>query len=159
MNIIEVDESFAEIVGEIHSIAWKQAYENMLPIEYVIQDTAEKRRQECLDTLNRQRGQYYLANVNNINIGIMKTKIKSAEAVCEIDSIYILSEYQHKGYGKELLDYIKHKYRGYKIILWTLEINQAARLFYERNHFRLTEQTRVIDRGSVFIQVQYEAKV
>jgi len=54
-----------------------------------------------------------------------------------------------------LLDFIKQKYDGYKIFLWTLEENNKARAFYEINDFRVTGRHREIERGDKFLQIEY----
>ena len=92
MRIVEADESYADIIGQVHSKAWRETYENIFPVTYLKQDTSEKRKQEFLYSLNSQGVQYYLIYENDIPVGMAKTEIIDID-VCEIDSIYFLSEY------------------------------------------------------------------
>ena len=43
MRIVEARSSDANLVGNIHSTAWKETYENIFEQEYLAQDTIEKR--------------------------------------------------------------------------------------------------------------------
>lgn len=152
LEIISANTAHADIVGNIHSRSWKQAYTGLFPEEFLKQDSAQKRKEEFL---NSRHGniQYYLMSEANAYIGLLKIKI--ADDTCELSSIYILHEYCHKGYGTACLNYIKRKYFKYKIVLWTLEMNLNAQNFYEKNGFHRTGKKRIINRGRDFIQIQY----
>jgi ribosomal protein S18 acetylase RimI-like enzyme len=154
MRITKVDETSAQLVGEIHSTAWKQAYEYMFTDDYILQDSPEKRKEECIDTLRNQKGSYYLMHSGNVSIGIIKVLIKGE--VCEIESIYILKEYQNKGYGTRAVDFIKNEFFHKTIILWVLENNYSAIYFYKKNHFVFVGEEREILRGNEFTQLLFQ---
>ena len=75
----------ADIIGQVHSEAWKQAYVGVFKESFLREDTIEKR-----------------------------------------------------------------------IRLWVLEANTKAIRFYEKNCFRFSGNTRVINRGQSYKQLQYE---
>lgn len=152
MEIIVASLTHADIIGKIHARAWKQAYRDLFPAEYLNQESAQKRKKEFLNSRNRNM-RYYLMLEEDIYIGMFKITI--FDDTCEISSIYILDTYCHKGYGSMCMNYIKNIYAQYKIVLWTLEMNWSARNFYEKHHFHDTGERRTIYRGHQYIQVQY----
>ena len=153
MELTKATIEHAEYIGKIHSLAWKQAYEGIFPEEYLQNDTAEKRRMEFLDSLIDPSIQYYLIQHEESTIGIVKLNVN--DAICEIQSIYLLKEYCNLGIGSDVIKYIVQTWRYHIIMLWTLEENYKARRFYEKNHFVQTSETRIIPRGQKYKQVQY----
>lgn len=156
MKMIEATYEDADLVGEVHSLAWKQTYEDVFPEEYIITDTEEKRKQEFLEALCKKNFKYYLVYENDSCVGVVKVILNNS--MCEISSIYFLREFRNKGLGTETITQLKEVYEDYRIVLWTLEINTMARGFYEKNGFVITANRRSINRGKEFVQVQYEFK-
>ena len=154
MNMIEATCDDAEIVGDVHSLAWKQAYKDIFSTEYIVADTSVKRKQEFLESICKDGFKYYLVYENDCCVGVVKVIL--INSMCEISSIYFLQEFRNKGLGTEVITQIKEIYKDYRMVLWTLEINTLARRFYEKNGFVLTGNTRRINRGKEFVQVQYE---
>ncbi len=60
MEIVKADISDADIVGYVHSTAWKQAYANVFPVEYLYADTSAKRVKEFEEAWRDERVYYYL---------------------------------------------------------------------------------------------------
>lgn len=154
MIISKVDESSAELIGQLHSSAWKQAYETIFMDDYISQDSSEKRRKECLDALMNKTGTYYLISSENAPIGIVKVSIKESEVI-EIDSIYILNEYKNMGFGTAAIDYIKNEFPNMTIMLWVLEENHNAISFYKKNNFIFTKKKRQVFRGKEYTQLLF----
>lgn len=152
MEIITANITHADIIGNIHAKAWKQAYKGLFPTEYLKQASSQKRKEEFLNS-QYENIQYYLIAEEETYIGLFKIMI--TDDICELSSIYLLEEYCRKGYGTACMNYIKRKYSQYKIVLWTLEMNTNARNFYKKNGFHSTGKKRIINRGHEFIQIQY----
>ncbi|TCL55015.1 ribosomal protein S18 acetylase RimI-like enzyme [Kineothrix alysoides] len=155
MKIVEAREKHARTIGYIHSTAWCQTYKDIFPANYLYGVTEEKRKQEFLESNTNQAIRYYLIFEGEIAVGIIKIELKD-EKTCEISSLYLLEAYRGKGYGTEVIEYIKSVFNGCKIIIWVLEENVKAKLFYEKNNFSLTSQTRKIWRGCYCEQTLYE---
>jgi hypothetical protein len=60
VEIIEVDVSYADIVGKVHSAAWKDAYKDIFLPEYINKDTSEVRKQECIEFLTNKKNGFRL---------------------------------------------------------------------------------------------------
>lgn len=144
----------AETVGEVHSKAWKHAYKNLFPAEYLLNDSTEKRKADFLAGIQDASCTYFLLEEGNTAAGILKAN--SAENKLEISSIYILEEYRGKGFGTQALDFIKKISAQQKIFLWVLEKNEKAIVFYKKNGFKFAHKTRTINRGTAFTQLMYE---
>ena len=54
----------------------------------------------------------------------------------EISQLYIHNDYQGIGIGQTLLDKAKQQSSG-RLILYTFEVNENARRFYEKNGFKI----------------------
>ena len=156
MSVRRVSREDAEVVGEIHSKAWKSAYRGLFPDEYIDSDTASKRTEEFLESIKDDKCMYFLLEASGQPAGIVKTH--ECDNVLEIESIYILSEYRGQGLGAEAIDFILAYKPWDGIFLWVLEDNIKARRFYEKNGFKLSGDTRTINRGIELKQLRYVFK-
>lgn len=129
MKIAKAEISDAETVGYLHSTAWKQAYVDLFPEEYLRADTPDKRKHEFLDACDNQETIYYLLYEEEQAVGIAKLQ-KTDSQHLEIASLYILDRYRNKGYG-----------RGFMV---------------KNNGFCSTGEKRNINRGQCYTQLQYE---
>ena len=143
----------AEVVGEIHSKAWKSAYRGLFPDDHIDSDTASRRTGEFLESIKDDKCMYFLLEASGQPAGIVKTC--ECDNVLEIESIYILSEHRGQGLGAEAIDFILAYKPWDGIFLWVLEDNIKARRFYEKNGFKLSGDTRTINRGVELKQLRY----
>lgn len=121
----------------VYEKSWKFAYNGILPQDYLDSIPAGR----WAESVNR-KGMYNLIATENGHIigtcGFCRSRWEKYSNYGEIVSIYFLSKYTGKGFGKCLLDraVIELKKMGYKsVILWVLEKNFRARGFYEKNGF------------------------
>ncbi len=154
MEVIRANADDADIIGYIHSVAWKQAYVGMFPEDFLNGDTPEKRKQEFIDSCGCEDVSYYIMYENDKAVGIVK--VVDAPDAYEIASLYILEQYRNQGYGKRVIAYLKKEFDKKRIQLWVLEDNPKAKRFYENNGFKNTGNSRVIYRGNSYVQIQYE---
>ena len=146
----------ADVVGEVHSDAWKQAYQGVFSQEYLDSDSPSTRREEFLRSLDDKQFVYLLLEEEEQAVGIVKLIDKGNEI--EIASLYILKDYRGRGFGHKAIEYICSEYKGRRIVLWVLDNNIKACIFYEKCGFVLTDKVRFIDRGGKYKQVMYEGK-
>lgn len=155
MEIIKAEMGRADIYGKVHSQAWKQAYTDIFPKEYLCLDTPDIRKKEFWESCNSEDNDNYLLYEGGNAIGIVRV-INSASDACELSSFYILEEYRNNGYGTQVLEHLRAVHGNEKIQLWVLEDNIKARRFYQNNGFNSTGNTRRIFRGNDYTQIQYE---
>lgn len=81
---------------------------------------------------------YILSEQYQIDIVLMGDKVVGMIAYNEreISQLYIHIEYQGFGIGQILLDKAKEQSSG-KLTLYTFEVNENARRFYEKNGFEI----------------------
>ena len=72
MKIVRAGINDAKVVGLVHSTAWKQAYENVFPSEYLHSDTPAKRTQEFLESCNNKDVFYYLLYEAELAVVVVK---------------------------------------------------------------------------------------
>ena len=146
----------ADIVGKVHSDAWKQTYQRVFSKEYLDSDSPSARRDEFLRSLDDKQCVYLLLEEEGQAVGIVKLIDRGDEI--EIASLYILEEFRGRGFGHKTMDYIFSEYKGLRIVLWVLDMNIKACIFYQSCGFQLTDKVRLIDRGSKFKQEMYVKK-
>lgn len=156
MVIKRAQKEDADIIGEVHSAAWKQTYQGVFSQEYLDSDLPSTRREEFLNSLNDKNCVYLLLKEDDQASGIVKLLVKRNDI--EVASFYILEEYRGRGFGRKILEYIFSEYKDRHFVLWVLETNLNARAFYEKCGFEMTDKTRLIDRGGEFKQLMYERK-
>ncbi|WP_294242344.1 GNAT family N-acetyltransferase [Pseudobutyrivibrio sp.] len=156
MVIKRAQKEDADIIGEVHSAAWKQTYQGVFSQEYLDSDLPSARREEFLNSLNDKNCVYLLLKEDDHASGIVKLLVNRNDI--EVASFYILEEYRGRGFGRKILEYIFSEYKDRHFVLWVLETNLNARAFYEKCGFELTDKTRLIDRGGKFKQLMYERK-
>ncbi len=154
MKIVKAEIEDAEMIGQVHSRAWKQAYRDIFPEEYLNEDTPDKRTEEFLESLHHKNIFYYVIYEEEKAVGIVKV---TGDLDCyEISGFYILEEYRNRGFGRQAITYLREILDNAKIQLWVLENNVKARRFYENSGFKNTEETRSIYRGNDYTQLRYE---
>lgn len=72
MKIVKAGIVHADIIGQVHSRAWRQAYADMFPEEYLCADTPDKRTQEFLESCNNKDSHYFLLYSSEKAAGIVK---------------------------------------------------------------------------------------
>lgn len=119
----------------------------------------EKRIKKFLRNLSNPNLETYCVILKNQMIGFLAIHKTDGE----IWAIYLLEEFQCKGYGKEMLKFaiseleqIGHK----EISLWVFEKNIRARCFYEKNGFNFDGTKRENDKyGKLLVQLRYTLNI
>lgn len=131
------DNDSLEDISAIYEASWKHFYKDIIPDSYL--ESIPKGR--WANSINKEGYNNLLFTVNGKAVGtacFCRSRWDSFADYGEIVSIYFLPEYTRRGYGSMLLkksvDELRQK--GYEqILLWVLEDNTSARLFYEKNGF------------------------
>lgn len=136
------DDLFA--VSNVYEASWKYAYKGMIPQDYL--DSIPKGKWAGSIT---KAGMHALVMIENgCIIGtacICRSRWEDFKNFGEIVSIYFLPEYIGNGYGTQMLKRCIEELKRFgftELLLWVLEDNIRARLFYEKNGFRFTGEYR-----------------
>lgn len=152
----------ADDIGYVHAKSWQSAYEKILPKEFLIDFTPQKRSEFFKRIIPIRPEEYYIGYLGYNPIGMLiigKTVDEDVKPnIGEIMALYLLEEYWGKGYGKSLMEFgIKRlsELSYNDIILWVLEDNKRARNFYEKYGFFFDGTKRKICIGKPFMEVRY----
>ena len=145
-----------------HIACWKAAYKGIISDEYLenmsVEQMAERNRTILSDPGTFS---YYYADLNGRMIGrlvIGKCRDEDKPNQGEIAAIYLLDEFWGKGYGREMMEYSlsELKRKGYgEVLIWVLEANSKARLFYEKCGFVFDGKTQEISIDKSHTEMRY----
>lgn len=146
-----------QALGEIYCHSWKTAYRDLLPEEFLASLTPEGSEPRWIDSRTT-----LVVTDGTKPIGVTKvgpSRWDEFEGYGEIMTLYLLPEYQGKGFGKILLQNAIERLLdlGYRRVhLWVIEDNQSARQFYESKGFSLNGAKQERDfRGTWITEVGY----
>ncbi|PCS01244.1 acetyltransferase [Lactococcus fujiensis JCM 16395] len=86
-------------------------------------------------------GRLFVLTKANVTIGALVITNSSDDNQIEIENLSIIPEYQKRGYGKYLLQYICQKYSGKTIILGTDEVSGNIQ-FYQQAGFEIYKRRK-----------------
>lgn len=145
---IKAMETAEEIEGKsrVHYQTWREAYDEILPVEFQEQMTLDK----C-----RFYSQKYPENtliafddakvVGFVSYGDFRDP---ATIAGEIFALYVLKDYYGKGIGQQLMQAAFAALDGYQeIILWVLEDNKCAIAFYKKMGFIFDGEEKIVEFG------------
>ncbi len=125
----------AEGKGYVHYISWQETYTGLMNQEYLDKMSVEK----CVNIAKKYPENTLISEVDGTIVGFAcynKSRDTSFENYGEVIAIYVLKEYHKKGIGKMLMDACIKKLSRYKgIVLWVLDSNKNAIIFYEKYGF------------------------
>jgi ribosomal protein S18 acetylase RimI-like enzyme len=106
---------------------------------------------------------YFLNNILpelfQINLALIDDRVVGMIAYneTEISQLYIHIDYQGMGIGQTLLDKVKAKSSG-RLTLYTLEVNENAQRFYEKNGFKIIGRGHENEENLPDIQYEWISK-
>ena len=113
---------------------------------------------ETLETIKRKFNQvfttYYFIMANDVKIGAVRL-VKLSETACRISPIFILPEYQNKGYARKAMLALEAEFSD--VVEWNLDtIKQEEKLcyFYEKLGYKRTGKEEDIKPGMTIAHYQ-----
>lgn len=149
-----------------HIACWQDAYKGIIPDDYLESMSAqiEKRTEWNRQALSDPGDCEYLCvtydsdMIGRLVFSKCRDEDKNETNTGEIHAIYLLADYWGKGYGRQMMDYAiaeLKRARYEEVIVWVLEKNNRARLFYEKCGFTLDGTSKDIEIGETLIEVRY----
>lgn len=136
--IVSIDQSAIHDAAVIHSISWQESHRSFCKEDFIAAHTPE--RQEAYLRQKIQNGSRIFMLIDHIPVGIVSLKDSM------IEDLYVLPEYQNRGYGSALLQFAISQCPDTPT-LWILENNHDAERLYRRTGFRKTGRRNVIANG------------
>ena len=143
-------------VAEVHVSSWQQAYQGLLPDDFLCSLSTKQRFEIWKNAIHNFPEQTIIYEQEKRIIGFSnfgKNRDPDlSEETGEIRALYLLAEYWSNGIGYQLLKYSLEKLeeRGFKkVSLWVLDTNQRAINFYQKAGFHFDGQNKREDNGKI----------
>lgn len=163
VEIVRISTQEAYIYAKLKIQIWNMCYNNILPKDYLknisIQKKAIKYQNEIQNDLSAS---YYFVLVSKNPIGILRLRLyqNATQVNCmSIEDLYLKDEYQNKGYGGIIFQYIikqAMKNNCQFITAWIIEQNLKARMLALKTGFKETGNNKTHDKTMInLIQYSY----
>lgn len=155
-NVEKSKKEDCKSIAEFVTRTWNETYRGIVNDEFLdnLENTEEKRYINAINNFDEKSNMQYIIKKDNKIIAYLKlSKIKDDEykEYIELQSLYVLQEYQKNGIGKELIQkaFNEAKKAGYKkMIIGCLEGNKSNGFykkmggkFIKKRKFKLPNQT------------------
>ena len=144
-----------EIEGKsrVHWQTWREAYDEILPVEFQEQMTLDKCRfysqKYPENTLIALDG---MKVVGFISYGNFRDETIQAG---EIIALYVLKDYYGKGIAQKLMTEVMTILEPFsEIFLWVLKENKRAIAFYQKMGFTFDGQEKILELGKPIIEIR-----
>ena len=137
--------------SEIQVYGWRSSYADYIPEVYLYNKmnvlSSQKKQRELLGS---DKGNFHLLDDGIIRGIILHGEPRDVNdnSLYEVYAIYIEPQFKQRGYGRKLLEFVELealKKGKKKLIIWTIEENTKARMFYESNNY-------IYDNNEKFIE-------
>lgn len=129
MRIDVVSEDNLSQAAEVHALSWQESHRAFCTPEFVAAHTPQRQRDYILEKIRSGSVFYLLSEGKPIGVVSVRGNL--------IEDLYILPQYQNRGYGTKLLHFAM-KQCGETPTLWILENNTGAERLYRDTGFRPT---------------------
>lgn len=146
-RIIPVDEVILPEAGRIHSVSWQESHRAFCAPEFTALHTPERQQAYLKEKLDSGSRIFMLDDDEPVGIVSVTGSL--------IEDLYVLPEYQRRGYGTALLHYAIRQCESIPV-LWILENNPGAARLYRREGFRETGRRNRITDGLDEIEFSLE---
>ncbi len=141
--IVTVTENNIVQAAMIHSVSWQASHKAFCSPEFVQMHTPERQLKYLRQKINSGTSLYLL--IEEVPLGIVSVTNNT------IEDLYVLPEYQNKGYGTKLITFAVKSCTA-PPHLWILETNNAAKRLYQRLGFIPTGR---IAQGNKLKEIEY----
>ena len=148
--IIEISKEELREAARIHSVSWQESHRTFCTPEFIALHTPEHQEEYLRDKMDHGARVFMLTEDKPVGIVSVDGSL--------IEDLYILPEYQNRGYGTCLLHYAIRQCEGVPT-LWILENNLDAGRLYRREGFRETGRRNMITNKLDEIEFSLETSV
>ena len=147
-TITEMTEKHYNGKAHVQYTAWSETYRGLMPNEYLDSRTF----MACYKSTLEHPQNTYVALVGETVVGFIWYSPEARDythrtGMSEINALYVLKKYQHLGIGKALMEKALSMLPHKTAVLYVLQSNTPAIIFYEHMGFKFT--------GNTFTPVSY----
>ena len=147
--IYPVDDSNLESAAKVHSISWKDSHLSFCSPAFLERHTPQRQGEYIRSKIDSGARFFLLMEAEAIGVVSVTENL--------IEDLYVLPEYQGRGYGTQLLRFAMAACTG-RPSLWVLESNAGARRLYEREGFCLTGKKKALSGKIAEIELAWNAE-
>ncbi len=157
----------APMLAKLHVDSWRAAYRDLVPPSTLERFTCERREQAFRASLAAHAEETYLIQeseeyVGLLTLGAARDSDVDIKTTGEIWGIYIAPEHWRHGVGSAVVREAEAILvsKGYRVIvLWVLEDNFQARLFYAAMGYRADGAAKNVNWGTVLEALRYRKEL
>lgn len=151
MTIRKAMKADARKMGACHYYCWQETYRGLVSDTYLNNMDKYKnmdRFEKLFDIIGEHQ---YVAEEQKQIIGFFDILKSNGEyAPFEVGALYLRKEYQGKGYGREIFDFIKKKTESSPFCLWCLSSNPACGFYLHMGGRQIDTKEEIIgDRTEI----------
>ena len=115
--------------ARIHSISWQESHRSFCSEDFINLHNVEHQQKYISEKIANGSKFYLLIDQEPVAVVSVTDSL--------IEDLYVLPEYQNRGYGSQLLDYVVTIIKDQDLTptLWILENNDGAKRLYLRKGF------------------------
>ena len=164
--IRNVEERDIERVADININCWKKSYNGI--IEQSIIDGIDKNERVATMTRSMDNSTFIVAEEDSQIKGFCRYVTNNGyspnyeEVDCEVCAIYVDVDFQRKGIGSKMLEYVLEdlkKQDKKKLIIWCLKANTNARMFYTQMGGEVYAERKFKIMDKEYDEIAYEYNI
>lgn len=164
LEIRPLEEPLFEEYGRMHALTWRSAYRGILPDAFLAEEYTPEKRTAALREFWKARTNesFYLVYIDGAPGGMLAFCPTENPFVGDVKALYLLPEFQGQGFGRILMDRALAELKSLgcrEAVLWVLEENQRARVFYEHCGFLADEGRQELTLGKPVLVVRYRRQI
>ena len=133
-----------EAIAQINTNVWRTNYKGIIEDDYIEKRTVEEfvKKQKETNLIENKNINTFIYEENTVIKGFVIGYKSNEKCNCEIMALYVDVEYQRKGIGTKLIEYMKRYYKENeckKMIIWTIR-NLENNTFYKKNGGEIKEE-------------------
>lgn len=151
MEIGLINEKSIYKAAEVFAKSWKYSHKEIVSEEFYLSFTPERQRKKLEEHIKKEHSCFvFFEEEKAIGILILDYNLN------EIMSIYISPDRLYQGYGSKLIDFALNKLDSKReIYLKVMNVNKAARDFYEKNGFKYSGEIKVLSLEKGLSELKY----
>ena len=163
MTVRAANSADAGSIARVHIDSWRTTYAGVVPAEYLANLSYERRESRWYETLtaDQHATSIFVAEQGGNVVGFATGGPERDGDITyrgELYAIYLLEEHQNRGLGRQLVSAVARSLLadGFSsMLVWVLEDNHGARLFYESLGGELVGRKTVAIGGRDLVELSY----
>lgn len=158
IKIVKIEAKDLKRIIELANKTWEPTYKDILSKEQLVYMFDLMYNEDTLKKRILNGNDFYIARINQHDIGFIETVNKNNDKL-SISKIYIDPNYQKKGIGKIMIEFLEKEAKSKNFRLLSLNVNRfnPAQHFYTKMGFHI-EQEIDIEIGNGYLMEDYIMK-